>query len=45
MAVISSVIESVTLLIAANLFISIVIVAGSVAGSKIIYDKLNNKIQ
>ena len=45
MAVISAVIESVTLLIASNLFISIVIVAGSAAGSKIIYDKFNNKIQ
>ena len=45
MAVISAAVESITLLIAANLFISIVIVAGSAAGSKIIYDKLNNKIQ
>lgn len=45
MAVVSAAVESVTLLLAANLFISIVIVAGSAAGSKIIYDKLNNKIQ
>lgn len=43
MALISAAIESVTLLLAANLFISIVIIAGSAAGSKIIYDRLNNK--
>lgn len=43
MAVISAAVESITLLLAANLFISIVIVAGSLAGSKIIYDRLNNK--
>lgn len=45
MAVVSAAVESITLLIAANLFISIVIVAGSLAGSKIIYDRLNNKAQ
>ncbi|MDE6595703.1 MAG: SdpI family protein [Oscillospiraceae bacterium] len=45
MAVISAAIKNITLLLAANLFISIVIVAGSAAGSKIIYDRLNNKIQ
>lgn len=45
MAVISAAIESITLLLAANLFISFVIIAGSAAGSKIIYDRLNNKIQ
>ena len=45
MAVISAAIESTALLLAANLFISIVIIAGSLAGSKIIYDRLNDKIQ
>lgn len=45
MAFVSAVIESVTLLLAANLFILVVIIIGSAAGSKIIYDKLNNKIQ
>lgn len=44
MAVVSAAVESVPLLIAANIFISIVIIAGSFAGSKIIYDRLNNKI-
>lgn len=45
MVVISAAVESVTLLLAANLFISFVIIAGSLAGSKIIYDRLNDKIQ
>lgn len=44
MSVVSAAVESVFLLIAANIFISIVIIAGSLAGSKIIYDKLNDKI-
>lgn len=43
MAVVSAAVESITLLLSANLFISIVIIAGSLAGSKIIYDRLNNK--
>lgn len=45
MAVVSAAIENTPLLIATNIFISIVIISGSLAGSKIIYDKMNNKIQ
>lgn len=43
MAVVSAAVESTALLLAANLFISIIIIIGSAAGSKIIYDRLNNK--
>lgn len=43
MAVVSAAAESVLLLIGANIFISIAIIAGSLAGSKIIYDRLSNK--
>lgn len=45
MAVVSAAIENTPLLIATNIFISIVIISGSLAGSKIIYDKMNSKIQ
>lgn len=43
MAVVAAAAESVLLLIGANIFISIAIIAGSLAGSKIIYDRLSNK--
>lgn len=44
MAVISAAIENTFLLIAVNIFISIVIIAGSLVGSKIIYDGVNDKL-
>lgn len=41
MALLSAILDSTVLIFAANIFISVVIITGSFAGSKIIYDKIN----
>lgn len=41
MALLSAILDSMVLIFAANIFISVVIITGSFAGSKIIYDKIN----